>query len=169
MKKNKTLLGVALLIAVLMLGVGYALQSRPLSLTGTATANPTDANFIVEFSSASANHASDTAEIDAADKTKATFTVTSLTEVGQTAVGTFKIKNMSNAGINANITAGQIAETDDGNYFEVTSDLTGNTNVAINGEATYTVTVKLIKAPVDAAATGTFTVGFTAQAVAAAN
>lgn len=166
MKKNKTLLGVALLIAVLMLGVGYALESRQLSLTGTATANPTDANFIVEFSSATANNTSDTATFTG---TSATYTVNSLTEVGQTAVETFKIKNMSKAGINANITAGQIAKTDDGNYFEVTSDLTGNTNVAINGEATYTVTVKLIKAPVDAAATGTFTVGFTAEAVAAAN
>lgn len=166
MKKNKTLLGVALLIAVLMLGVGYALESRQLSLTGTATANPTDANFIVEFSSAEANNASDTATFTG---TSATYTVNSLTEVGQTAVVTFKIKNMSKAGINANITAGEIAKTDNGNYFEVTSDLKDNTNVAINGEATYTVTVKLIKAPVDAAATGTFTVGFTAEAVAAAN
>lgn len=166
MKKNKTLLGVALLIAVLMLGVGYALQSRQLSLTGTATANPTDANFIVEFSSAEANNTSDIATFTG---TSATYTVNSLTEVGQTAVGTFKIKNKSNAGINANITAGQIAETDDGNYFEVTSAIEDNTNVAVNGEATYTVTVKLIKAPVDEAATGTFTVGFTAQAVAAAN
>ena len=117
MKKNKTLLGVALLIAVLMLGVGYALESRQLSLTGTATANPTDANFIVEFSSATANNTSDTATFTG---TSATYTVNSLTEVGQTAVGTFKIKNMSKAGINANITAGRIAETDDGNYFEVT-------------------------------------------------
>ena len=167
MKKNKTLLGVALLVAVLMLGVGYALQTKPLSLTGTATATPTDANFIVQFSSASASHGADVAEVDETDKTKATFTVTSLTAVGDTAVGTFKIKNKSNAGINAKITAGQLVETDADNYFEVTTALTDNENVAVDGEATYTVTVKLIKAPVTGDAYGQFTVGFTAEALAA--
>ena len=167
MKKNKTLLGVALLIAVLMLGVGYALSTKPLSLTGSATATPTDANFVVEFSSASASHGADVAEVDTTDKTKATFTVTSLTAVGDTAVGTFKIKNKSNAGINAKITAGELAETDAGNYFEVTTALTDNENVAVDGEATYTVTVELVKAPVETAATGSFTVSFNAEAVAA--
>ena len=167
MKKNKTLLGVALLIAVLMLGVGYALGTKPLSLTGSATATPTDANFVVEFSSASASHGADVAAVDTTDKTKATFTVTSLTAVGDTAVGTFKIKNLSNAGINAKITAGQLTETDADNYFEVTTSLTDNENVAVNGEATYTVTVKLIKAPVTGDAVGQFTVGFTAEALAA--
>ena len=167
MKKNKTLLGVALLIAVLMLGVGYALNTKPLSLTGTATAKPTDANFVVQFSSASASNGADVAEVDATDKTKATFTVTSLTAVGETAVGTFKIKNLSNAGIYAKITAGKLPETDDGDYFEVTTALTENENVAVNGEATYTVTVKLIKAPVAGDAVGQFSVGFTAEALAA--
>lgn len=167
MKKNKTLLGVALLIAVLMLGIGYALNTKPLSLTGTATANPTDSNFIVEFSSASADNANDTAVIDADDATKATYTVTSLTSVGQTATATFKIKNLSNVGINADITEGTLSETDDGDYFEVTTKLENNTGVVKDGEATYTVTVKLIKAPVTDAVTGEFSVGFTASAVAA--
>lgn len=166
MKKNKTLLGVALLIAVLMLGIGYALDTKELTLTGSATTAPADTNFVVEFSDADASNDSDTATFTG---TSATYTVNSLTEVGQTAVGTFKIKNMSNTGINANIAEADVEEIDAGNYFEVTTSLTNNTNVAVNGEATYTVTVKLIKAPVDAAATATFNIGFTAEAVAAAN
>ena len=55
----------------------------------------------------------------------------------------------------------------DGDYFEVITALTDNENVAVNGEATYTVTVKLIKAPVTGDAYGQFTVGFTAEALAA--
>ena len=164
MKKNKTLLGVALLIAVLMLGVGYALTSIPLTLNGTMNAETNNENFKVEFTKAEKSNDADTATFTG---TTATYNVNSLKTVGDEATATFTITNLSKAGINTNITANEAQVTDAGQYFEVTTQLTNNTNVAVNGTATYTVTVKLVKAPVETAATGTFTVSFNAEAVAA--
>ena len=164
MKKNKTLLGVALLIAVLMLGVGYALTSIPLTLNGTMNAATNDENFRVEFTDAEASNADDTATFTT---TSATYNVKSLKTVGEKATATFTITNLSKAGINTNITANEAQVTDAGQYFKVTTNLENGQDVAVNGTATYTVTVELVKAPVETAATGSFTVSFNAAAVAA--
>ena len=168
MKKNKTLLGVALLIAVLMLGIGYALSTTTLTVGGTVTVDPEQTNFVVKFTDAQDDNAAAN-EATIGDGTNATFTVTSLTAVGDTAVATYTVKNNSNVGINAKIAAATVnKETANSEYYTATAKFADGTDVLEVGEsATLTVTVKLDKAPVDAAITGKFTVSFTATPEAA--
>ena len=169
MKKNKTLLGVALLIAVLMLGIGYALSTTTLKVGGTVTVDPEQTNFVVKFTAAEDNNA-DANEATIGDGTNATFTVTSLKAVGDTAVATYTVTNNSAVGINAKIAAATVVkETENSEYYTATAAFADGTDVLAKGEsATLTVTVKLDKAPVDAI-TGKFTVSFTATPVTAAN
>ena len=173
MKKNKTLLGVALLIAVLMLGVGYALTSKELQVGGEVTVATDDANFVVEFTNAEDDNATaNEATIYGTDAKLASFTVTSLKAVGQTAKATYTITNSSNVGINAEILTATATETANGEYFEVTPTLKyadEDKILAVGESATLEVLVTLTKAPVDAAVTGTFTVDFKATPKAAAN
>lgn len=167
MRKNKTLLGVALLIAVLMLGVGYALTAKDFKVDGEVTVATNDTNFVVEFT----DHKSDkTDDTTTASGTTATFTVTSLKSVGNKATATYTITNNSNTGINAEILEATADELTNEEYFTVTPKLTyadGDKILQVGETATLTVEVELDKAPVDAAVTGTFTVNFTATPKAA--
>ena len=168
MRKNKTLLGVALLIAVLMLGVGYALTAKDFKVDGEVTVATDDTNFKVEFTA----HQDDNADANTttASGTAATFTVTSLKSVGDKATATYTITNNSNVGINAEILTATAAKLTNGEYFTVTPKLTyadEDKILEVGETATLTVEVKLDKAPVDAAVTGTFTVNFTATPKAA--
>ena len=173
MKKNKTLLGVALLIAVLVLGIGYALDTKDLQVGGDVTVATDDANFVVEFTHAEDDNATaNDATIDASDAKLADFTVTSLTAVGDKAKATYTITNNSNVGINAEILEATATETSNGDYFAVTPTLKYSDDdkiLEVGETATLEVLVELTKAPVDAAVTGTFTVDFTATPKAAAN
>lgn len=165
MKRKNTLVGMALLIAVLMLGVGYALDTRTLSIDGTVDVTASSENFKVEFTAASAADTSNTASVDTTDKTKATLTVTTLKSVGDTATATFTVSNNSAAGISANIPVPEIVENENGDYFEVTTDWTATTLLPTDGSNSkvMTVTVKLIKAPVSDIE-GKFTINLNATA-----
>lgn len=163
MNKKKTFVGMALLIAVLVLGVGYAaITDIPLFVNGTATANASDSDFSVKFDKTAAITKSDEnlvtkAEIDAEDDTDltATLTVENLTTTNNTASATFTIKNYS-ADLKAGLTAtvynedGTTAYSDD--YFSVTPTFgatTLNVNDTEGNSTTLTVEVKLIKTPTD--------------------
>ena len=159
--KKKTFMGLVLLLAVLVLGVGYALTAADLTVSGTATANTATSGFTVEFSKAEKG-ANDTTEITeiTTNGTAATMNV-SLTNVGDEATGTFTIKNNSDAGMIADLSKAVIAVTanDKSDYFEVTYGELSEDEIAVGGEATFTVTIKLIKANVsDTAVTGNYTV-----------
>ena len=83
MKKRNTYVGLILLVAVLMLGIGYAATAQVLKVTGTATGVYSQENFNVVFESAKAgdydgnNAEGVTASIDTAnDETSRTAVMT---------------------------------------------------------------------------------------------
>ena len=140
MKKRNTLLSVALLLAVVILGVGYAAASGPWVVEGTATAKASelDVEFVQEGSTG-------TVESDV----KATMEV-ELDEIGEEATATFVILNNSKAGIAAEINADNITVAYEGGastseYFEVTKTLAEPTKLASGDSTTLTVTVRLKK------------------------
>ena len=49
MKKKKSFVALALVVAVLVLGVGYALTTIDLKVNGDITVSPDDSNFDVNF------------------------------------------------------------------------------------------------------------------------
>lgn len=156
MKKKNTLLGVLMLVAVLALGIGYALTADNLVISGTATAQEA-ADFKVKFTETVTVADGDEAEVITAEKTgdlTATMSV-KLAKVGDTATATFEVTNASEAGLNAvvgNVGAYVKGSTEaefTSEYFEVTVEPTGTDKIAVNGTATVKVTVKLIKASVD--------------------
>lgn len=170
MKKRNTMLGMGLLIAVLVLGIGYAFTAIDLTIGGTVNVSPDASNFKVLFSAAEAANTKDSATITDSDTNSITgeIIINSLVSVGDTATVTFTVKNDSDAGIGAVINKPVINKTTNGEYFEVTTDwdsadtttipsVTGNTKDLV-------VTVKLVKAPVDADIEGKFTVTLTANA-----
>lgn len=163
MKKKNTFLGVALLIAVLVLGVGYAATTQVLRVTGTATGVESAANFNVVFSAAQAGDAFGdsatgvVASIDtASDSTSRTAAVSvELGEVGSMGAATFTVANQSADGIAAKFDSKNIkVQTADGNdytsdYFTVTTNFAdGELTLQPGDETTFTVYVELTKAVV---------------------
>lgn len=166
MKKRKSFVALALLVAVLILGVGYAISTIDLSVNGDVTINPDDSNFKVEFTNAEVDGTGNTATIG--DGLIATLDVKSLKTVGDTVTATYTVTNKSKAGVNATLSSPVVAYTEGGSangYYEATGVL-GTTNaITPDGNTTLTVTVKLVKAPLEDV-TGKFTVSFTATPTA---
>lgn len=161
MKKKKSFVTLALIVAVLILGVGYAISNVDLSVNGDVKVSPDDNNFKVVFTDASIEGTGNTATVGTG--TEATLHVETLTSVGDTATATYTITNQSQAGINASLSNPAVTYTEDAanGYYEVTAALADATAIAPNGTKTLTVTVKLVKAPVKEI-TGNFKVSFTA-------
>ncbi|MBQ7384623.1 MAG: hypothetical protein IJV72_07545 [Clostridia bacterium] len=154
MKNRRKIVIAFLLIASLTLGIGYALISDVLDIQGTAeisgAAAEEELNQDVFFSAVSqAANGEYTAQINSQNNDKASFTVNSLTDIGQTVSITFTIKNEGTAQLDAVVTP-QLIQNSSSDYFEVTSDWQGNSKVVEAGTTeTYTVTVKLLKIPTD--------------------
>lgn len=168
MKNRKTVVVAFLLIAVMLLGVGYAALTDVLVINGTADITAEGAqsafNEDVYFSNAVAGTSGDVAEIGA-DPDMATFTASKLTGQGDTATFTFTIKNAGD--VDATVTPKLVDAT--GNtqpeWFNIVSDWNGATkNLAAGAEITYTVTITLLKTPTEAI-TGSFHIELTATSV----
>lgn len=150
MKNKRTVIGVFFLVAVLCLGVGYAVVTDILDIQGVANVSATEAEKAfdqdVYFATAVANVAGDTASVNADNNDKATFTVNSLKGKDDTATFTFTIQN--DGDLTANILP-KLASNTNSEYFEVKSDWNGVARDLAGGGATetYTVTVKLLKTP----------------------
>ncbi|MBE6646553.1 MAG: hypothetical protein E7611_02785 [Ruminococcaceae bacterium] len=96
MKKRRTLIITALLIAALALGIGYAALSRELVIGSEANLAPDDTDFDIVFTSASidkSDFGSASLTGDASNATTAHYTLTGLSAKGDTAIMTFVIKN----------------------------------------------------------------------------
>lgn len=162
MNKKKTFVGVALLVAVLMLGVGYAaIADVKLNVTGNVTANPSDANFKVEFTGTPQKSTGVEASISETNKLEATIDVTGLTQAGDVATATYTIINNSED-LTANLTASVIENSND-EYFKVTPTL-ASSSIAKGVSTTLEVKVELIKTPVAGDETGTIKVQVNAAA-----
>lgn len=148
MKKRNTYVGLVLLVAVLMLGIGYAAISNiTLNIGGTAKAVISDENFKVKFTGTPEVSDADLISASISNDTTATINVDSFTAKGQTATATYTILNDS-ADLSASIAVPTITNSNT-EYFAVTTDWDAAKTVAAQGTTTITVTVELIKTPID--------------------
>ena len=154
MKNRRNIIVAFLLCACLIVGVGFAELNDDLVITGSATISNTEADEAFEadiyFTAASNNGvAANTANVDANDNDKATFTATAFTEGNaDTATFTFTVMN-DNEDYAASLVATVIADN----------------SVAAGATTTITVTVTMIKTPIEDDVTATFTIDITATAI----
>ena len=158
---NKVIMAVALIV-VMLIGVGYAaIRNITFNITGSATATPNDANFSVKF--AETTEVSDANKVTAAvtNDTNATINVVGLTSAGETVTATYTVQNTS-----ADLSADLTVETTNNNeeYFEISSKL-GNTSIVAGEATTLTLTVKLIKTPIEKEEKATIGIQLTAEPV----
>ena len=147
--KKALQIGLFVLIAIVVLGVGYAaISAVNLIINGNATARVDQNNFKVHFTGAQAisgsTGASGTSTIDSQDDTKATFDVTGLTKVGDYAEAVYTVRNDSN-GIGAEITLNLTSSNTE--YFKVTETILDN-KLQAGEETTAKVRVEMIKTPI---------------------
>lgn len=160
-KTNKIIIGV-ILIAVMLLGIGYAaIQNITLNISGTAKADPSQSNFKVMFTGTPT--VSDSSKVVAAitNDTNATINVSGLTAKGQTVTATYTVQNVS-----SDLSADLSVATTNSNteYFTLKAELAKTSLVA--GEATtLTVTVILTKTPVSETVSSTIGIQLTATPV----
>lgn len=173
MKKRKTFVGMAIFLAVLVLGVGYAAVSGvELNLTGTANVKANadfsvlyDNTHTVALSTSDKVQWDDNTEYavvagayDSNDQTKATMTVY-LDSANRSAYAVYKIVNRS-AELKATLTTEVSSQFEDtaANYLSASTELysdedctvaLGSTELAPSGVAYLKVTVELTKLPVE--------------------
>lgn len=162
--KTKTLIWVTLLLVVVVLGIGYAaITTINLTINGTASADPNQANFKVEFTGSPtvSTPSNVQASINSSNKLLATMDVTGLTAKGDKETATFTIQN-SSEDLSAALTVG--TELTNEEYFEISYDLKKGT--ILSGETTtIEVTIELIKTPVEGTEETTATVAIQADPV----
>ena len=163
MKRRNTYVGLILLVAVLMLGIGYAAMSNiTLNITGSASAIVEDENFKVAFIGTPEVSSSDvTATIT--DDHNATLNVTGLSAKGDKATATYTIEN-SSEDLSASVAIPTITNSNE-DYFTVTTDMAAAKTLTAGQSTTVTVTVELVKTPVDADQTADIKVSLVASPV----
>ena len=163
MKRKKTYVGLILLIAVLMLGIGYAAMSNiTLNITGSASAVVKDENFSVLFVG-TPEVSSDDVTAKIIDDHNATLNVTGLSAKGDKATVTYTVKNASED-LSASVAVPNISNSNS-EYFSVTTDMNAEKTLVAGNNTTVTVTVQLIKTPVDADETANINISLVASPV----
>ena len=148
MRRNTKIVGGILLVAILLVAVGYAAITKVgLKIDGTAKSEGNPDNFKVELigEPQTSGDGTTTATINTADKTQGTMNVSGLNAKGQTAIATYTVKNQS-TDLSADLTAKATSTNDE--YFEVQCSL-DKTTLKAQEETTMTVKVKLLKTPID--------------------
>ena len=168
MKNRKIVVVAFMLIAAMLMGVGYAALTDTLTLIGNATIDMNQAgnNFDakVYFSAAeiisSPNESVDT--VGGVGTDDATFAAHSLATMGDVAVFKFTITNQSNVPVE--ITLPEEA-TNSSDKFDVSYSYSiPDMIIPSQGTMDITVTVEVVK-PVTSATTATFNVAYTATTV----
>ena len=148
MRRNTKIVRGILLVAILLVAVGYAVITKVgLNIDGTAKSEGNPDNFKVELigEPQTSGDGTTTATINTADKTQGTMNVSGLNAKGQTAIATYTVKNQS-VDLSADLTAKATSTNDE--YFEVQCSL-DKTTLKAQEETTMTVKVKLLKTPID--------------------
>ena len=148
MKRRNTYVGAVLLLAVLMLGIGYAAMSNiTLNINGSASATVEDENFKVKFTGTPtvSNATNVVAEVE--EDHKASITVTGLTAKGDSETATYTIENASED-LSAELAIPSISN-DNTEYFKVTTDMDAAKTITAGTTTTVTVTVELVKTPIE--------------------
>ena len=154
MKNRRNVVIAFMIVAVMLLGIGYAALSDTLDITGSADVNQSAAeeafNEDVYFSAAVANEVGNTASVNADNNDKASFTAATLKGKGDKVTFTFTIKN--DGDVDAVVTPKLNASLGNTNpeYFSITSDWAGESRtLAAHSEVTYTLTIELLKTPTE--------------------
>lgn len=162
MKKTSKIIMLTLVVAALLLGIGYAaIQNITLNISGTATADPSQTNFKVSFSGEP--EVSDSRYVTAAitDEINATINVNGLTEKGQEVSATYTIQNTS-TDLSADLSV--LTTNSNQSYFTITSEL-GKVSL-VSGEATtVTITVRLSETPMQVDTSESSTIGIQLDAI----
>ncbi len=145
MKKTNKIIITSVIVAMLLLGIGYAaIQNITLNIEGTATADPSQSNFSVKFTGTP--KVSDSTYITAGitDDINATISVSGLTQKGQTVNAEYTVQNVS-----TDISADLSVATTNSNteYFTLKSEL-AKTSLTAGEATTVKVTVELTKIPI---------------------
>lgn len=165
MRSNVKIVVLSLVLAALVIGVGYAaITTVNLTVSGTASATANQSNFKVEFFGTPTVSNSDnlSATINASDKTQATINVSGLSAKGDTVTATYTVKNLS-ADLSAELSASVASNTNE-EYFKVEPAVTQGT-ITAGTTTTVTVKVTLIKTPIDEDVTSTIKVNVAAKPV----
>lgn len=175
MKNRNTVIVAFMLVAVLLLGIGYAALTDTLSIIGNAHIDIGAANTTfdekVYFSNAEATSTTGTgttADVVSFNSDDATFTANKLAVKGEKSVFTFTIKNDSNVAANITVNAKKLSGADNPSNsntdkFKVTYDLSADT-IASGGSVTVTVTVEVVN-PITSATSATFGIEYTVTTV----
>lgn len=162
MKNKKSLVVGALVMALLVVSIGYAaIATISLVVSGSATATVNSENFKVKFTGNT--NVSDDGKVTAGitNDTTATIAVQGLTAKGDTVTATYEITNDS-VDIIAGLEA-SVAQNTNGDYFEVTPSLSAN-SIGPGNNSTLTVQVKCIKTPINEAVSSQIKVNVAATA-----
>ena len=169
MKNRKTVVVAFLLIAVMLLSVGYAALTDVLDITGSADVNQSAAeeafNEDIHFSAAVANETGNTASVNGDNNDKASFTANTLKGKDDEVTFTFTIVNDGDLDATVTPTLNATAGNTKPEYFEISSDWNGAAKtLTAGGSLTYTVTVKLKETPTETIS-GSFLIELTAVSV----
>ena len=165
MNRKKTLYGLGLLALILVLGVGYAAVSEvALNIDGSATV----ASEALKVSFNGVTDTEDDGKVVASstdNSLNATIQVTSLT-LNEEVSATYTIKNQE-TDVDANVIKKQISN-DKPEFFEVTTSVDDSAEtITAGGTGTVTVTVRLIKTPIETSdSTANIQIDLTASPVA---
>ena len=164
MKNRKKMITTALIVLVLLLGVGYAtVSSVSLNINGTAKAESKELQVFYDGVN-SGTSAKVTAISSPVNTRAATFTVENMT-LNETVTMTFEVKNYE-TDVNATLAAPSVTQNKNEDYFQVTTSC-DKTTLNAGDTATITVNVKLKKTPVsEQAGSTTVTVEMAASPVA---
>ena len=154
MKNRKSIVVAFLLVAVMLLGVGYAALTDILDITGSADINQSAAeeafNEDVYFAGAVANQEGNTASVNTDNNDKASFTAKTLKGKDDVVTFTFTIKNDGDVAATVTPTLNPTQGNTKPEYFDITSDWDGaSKTLAAGASLTYTVTVKLLQTPTE--------------------
>ena len=143
MQKRTGIMGI--LIAILILGIGYAvITDVTLKVSGAGTISANQNNFRVKFSGTPTTSGTGVITATIEDDLQANLTVNGFTKMGDTATAVYDIVNESPE-LAANIVA-NLKENTNSEYFEITYSLQKNS--LASGESTkLTVYVEAIKTP----------------------
>lgn len=174
MKNRKTVVVAFLLVAVMLLGIGYAALTDTLTIIGNAHIDIDTANATfderVYFSAAEATISTGTgtkADAVGFNDDDATFTANKLALVNETSTFTFTIKNESNVNALISVEAKKLSgDTNPSNsnseYFKVEYSYPDGMEIAKNGGTIDVVVTVTVLKPVESATSATFGIELTA-------
>ena len=148
MRNTNRVVGGVLLLEVILVAIAYAaITNVTLNINGTSKSQANQTNFVVQFvgEPTTGGKGTTTATINTAQRTEGTMNEEGLTAKGDTATATSTVQN-SSQDLSADLTARATSSND--NYFEVRCKIE-NTTLKAGATTELTVTVELLKTPID--------------------